>query len=476
MGNILELQGDWLSRHEGIQRNALAIPQTSALRELRLMDKISYTRRRDNDNLSEWQLRLHYNTMPSSHIGVSGTGPYAYRQELLGRDAGFSTDWSYGWYLGGHINLDADLQLAGRYLEGQTTASSAGRTSVVRGEVLEPQLSLGLRYEHKRLRWLLTLPLQVQLERYRYTALEGQLQRYAAAHYSPALRALLQYTPRPTLKLNASLSYSYRHTHDLSSFLLGPIHTSYDSRSLRESLLLPYSKGWSLLLEANYRRPIQGFFSRWQLVGATTEGNVLTSRSVSLEGSSSSIVSQTTRQRMLSSELYLSQYIEPLATTLGLELGGQYAQRPTLEGGWQRTLTNKSWYLRPELSARPLDWLLCELEGEYTSSLYSLGRIARRSHSYAIRSKLQLILGQSWDATLRHSHSLMRQGTELYPAVSFLDAELSYKTKRWHYGLELRNVLGVDVHRYLSYVQSDVYVSSVYQRPRQLLFSLSYKL
>ncbi len=476
LGNILELQGDWLSRHEGIQRNTLALQQESALRELRLMDKISYTRRRDNDNLSEWQLRLHYNTMPRSYIGVPGAGPYAYRQELMGRDAGFSTAWGYGWYLGGHVNLDADLQLDGRYLEGQATASSAERTSVVRGEVLEPQLSLGLRYEHKRLRWLLTLPLQIHLEQYRYTALSGQLQRYASSHYSPALRALLYYAPLPTLKLNASLSYSYRYMHDLSSFLLGPIHTSYDNRSLREHLLLPYSKGWRMLLEANYRRPIQGFFSRWQVIGATTEANVLTSRSVSVEGSSSSIVAQTARQRMLSSDLYLSQYIESLATTLSLELGGQYTQRPTLEGGRQGTLTNESWYLRPELSARPQDWLLCEFEGEYGSSLYSLGRIARRSHSYAIRSKLQLIFGQSWDATLRHSYSLMRQGAEQYPAVSFFDAEFSYKAKRWHYRLGLRNVLGVDVHRYMSYVQSDVYISSVYQRPRQLLFTLSYKL
>lgn len=475
ISNILDLQADWLRRNYDLVRNDVPIAEEGRMHEFRVRDHLSLVQRRTNNNLSEWQIAMHYNNLPLGEVMVPAQGSYHYRQAISGKDAGFSTNAGFGWYLGGHINMDLGIHLEGRLLEGTSNLSTEHWESLVRGEALIPKATASLRYRNGSLRWNLSFPLGIHLEHYRYTTLEGGRDRYRSTRYSPGLVASLYYDPTASLKVRSLLSYNRDYMHDLTSFVFGPLRTSYDRLVRRDHLLLPYATGWRFLTNIHYKRPVYGFFSRWQLIASTSESNTLTARSVNEEGSQSQIVEHSSRQHTLSTDVYLSKYLDILGSTITLEFGGKYLQSPSLEGGRLGELVNRTWYIRPNISAKPWDFLLIEIAGQYGQDNYKRGRIDRSNSNLSWRAKVDLSLGKYWAVGARYAYSRTYPDRLSYPSVSFVDADLSYRRTRWHYTLELRNLLGVDVYRRVSYVASDIWSSSIYQRPRQLLLSVRYK-
>lgn len=474
IGNTLFLQADWLKGIRHIQRDNLPIEERARTRELRFVDRFSIVRRQEERKLLDLSFILRYSTLPLSVLYVP-EGPYSFVQHTSGQNASAETSLGYSWILGKYISVVTKLLLNGRWVEAEAWSEPVTPLATAKGGLLSTTLTTSLDYISEHIRWSIGIPVEGRLERFDYTSDKGARERHSMHRLIPSVLASIHYSPSAYIKAGGRLSYSKGYSYDITNFVLGPIHTSYDALLHRSQLLLPYQWGLRGSINLQYKRPVRGFFWNSQIGGSITESNTLASRQVSTTGTSTTAEQHSGRTQTISIFTTASQYSYRLKSTFFLSLNAQHSTYPLLEGGHLSKLHSTHWSLAPKIILNAIPNVEISVAGTYAQQQTRIGSIKRTNQQLSLFSDASLTLGKHWTTSISHELSSSRQGGERYPSAHFVDASIGYQASRWRIEASLQNILDAREQNLIHYLQSDIHTSHTYLRPRQLTITLHYK-
>lgn len=425
--NDLHVEGDIGRGSDAVERGTLAMEEREQHRALRLSDRLRLLRRTE-ERIKELQLYLSWSRTPLLRREVP-RGPLAYLTEGKGSALELESSLAYGYFLTPQLVLNGDLRA--RLTYGALGISSL--RSDLRGGGVVAETGPRLVYTGGHLTWSVGVPLALSLTRFTAT-------RFLCR---PGLTASLSYRPTASWWLHLKGGYTDREEPHLSDFLLGSYRVSLDRIVTREEARpIPRRQSLTATVDMEYRRPLQGFFVQWTLMGLDTKSNL--QRDMRLDGTASeeSLQALSRHTRTLHTDLTLSKYFSSLETLVRLTGGYDHALRPLILRGVESLLRQQALLCTAEVTTRPSDrWEVTgRLEGERQHESGTFGSETQGSFAYGLSLVYSPLERLSLHAEYRGE--TLCGGGQKRASLSRLDAGILYRSRRSRVQLSARNLLG----------------------------------
>lgn len=428
--NALHVEGELGGRQADMVRNTARLSELEQHSGIRLSDRLRMLKRRE-DRISEMELYIYWSSLPSL-VRTVPEGPLAYETRGRGSKLHIETSLAYGFFLTPRLVINGDTRIYAFYEQANISSLKLEETS---GGSLIVETGPRLLYSIPGVKWSLTVPLSVSLSRYRTVRL--------ICH--PGIRSSLSYRPSADWRLSLRGGYADREQPRLSDYLLGSYRISLDRSVVRDAYHpSPRTRSLSANLDIEYRRPLDGLFAQWSLMGRERWSSQ--QRDMRLDGASKqeSPVTRLGHDRMLHTDIIISKYFSDIKTLTRFTTGYDYGDRSLLLRGNESRLHEHFWTIGGEVTSSLSDkW---ELRGRLSGAEEVQSGLFGTERSYDLTYGISLaytpLKSLSLHADCERRELYEREGSA---SLTSLNAGLLYRSRKHRIELAAHNILGEDL-------------------------------
>ncbi|MDR1879850.1 MAG: TonB-dependent receptor [Tannerellaceae bacterium] len=272
-----------------------------------------------------------------------------------------------------------------------------------------------------------------------------------------------------------SLSGSYRESYgDVTDFQAEPYRTDYRTTVLNGGFLsVRQQQDYSAYAE--YKRTVQEFFATLSLTYTRQQANRLYEQAFD-DGGQALLISHplanTATSRNIRGTVSKGFYDWGLKTSLNYILGESRGER--LSGGERIAVRSTVMQYEPDISWTPFR----RFEAGYRTTLrYGSSTVGKAALAplWNVTQRLQLfyeLSGVALSLLAEHYRNDVGKGQPVH--AFFADLSLSWRWRRWQFGLSATNLFDRRQYRYTEYSSIQSYTSWIHIRGRECLFSARY--
>lgn len=467
--NTLTVEGDWEQGTHNLFREEEILEEARA-NEYRLENNFSLASRQ-GDNTTTLEGRVSYRKLPGLIFEVP-RGRYAYRQHIYGSDLSAYTRASYGWGLGGLYSIWGTVELDGRLEDIGLVSGIKAEGMSVDGGRLQVSSAPTLSYNASHLKWSISVPLQFNYLSYRFLDIAHTPQSIRRGVLTPGVSAKVSYRPSSFWYLSWNGRYTRNNLSEITDYLLGSYHTSFDQVNTRTEVIEPERNTLSAALNIEYRQAIRAIFGRLRLSAIRTIDNKIVSRT--LEGTaklSTQVAGKQTRD-FIGGEVYLSKQFAALKSVVSISTDYAYTSYPMIIGGKHNKLSSQSMGGRLELISSPLSWMELSMsvsrrEDRNRSSFgaFDLGE-------WKVKGGVTCSFFERWSAGVSGDYTAVSEASSnRNQSFALLMGTITYRHKRFRVEIKGDNLLNTKAIYQSLVTDADRYSNYFVLRPRQIMLS-----
>lgn len=290
--------------------------------------------------------------------------------------------------------------------------------------------------------------------------------------FSPHLYLNYKASSKSTVRMTASYSNTIG---DILDMLTAPVMRDYLSVSYRSGMLSKRNT-FNANLHYDFKLPLSFWFVNADAAYTHTRENLISRQNVGsgIIATSDSILPHGSD--VVSGSLGVSKNIRSINTKIALKGGWSTSRNRIDQNGQTVTYRGDNLYVRPGVSARPIDWLEVDYEGDI-SAIYSR-YLGRRQSFGSQRHDIGVSVYPLEGLEFRLKSSVIRKEVEegRHRTMSLFNAKVVYKIRKIRLAGEVRNILNQKSYSYTVFNALDRFTYDYRLRGRELILSLEYHL
>jgi hypothetical protein len=291
----------------------------------------------------------------------------------------------------------------------------------------------------------------------------------------------------PRLNINATLSNNLKiSANAMTSHITGGLYETYtgyimtDYRTVQNrSGIISESRYTSCSVTLNYGNAILSLFGAMEASYWISHSNVLYGTEYSGSLSRLTAYAFDNTARGIRTNASFGKRFDAIATTVTLKGGYNYSHRDILRQGTLMNTAYRTYNAGLEIMSRIGESIITEYSGTWYNSRSRIIESSQQLDPIRMltqKATLKYIITKKWSCNLSAEHSFNSSISSGDRNMLFLDIQTRYKTKRFDYTLEARNLLNTKYFNTASYSDITAYIYSYTLRPFSVLLKVRFSI
>ncbi|MDY0211209.1 MAG: hypothetical protein ACOXZJ_03890 [Bacteroidales bacterium] len=291
----------------------------------------------------------------------------------------------------------------------------------------------------------------------------------------------------PRLNVNATLSNNLKiSANAMTSHITGGLYEMYTGyimtnyRTIQNrSGIISESRYSSCSVTLNYGNAILSLFGALDALYWVNHSNVLYGTEYSGSLSQLTTYAFDNTSRGVRTNASFGKRFDAIATTVTLKGGYNYSLRDILRQGTLMNTTYRTYNAGLEILSRIGESVVAEYSGTWYNSRSRIENSSQQLDPIQMitqKATAKFIITKKWSCNLSAEHSYNSSITSGDRNMFFLDIQTRYKTKRFDYTLEARNLLNTKNFNTASYSDVTAYIYSYTLRPFSVLLKVRFSI
>lgn len=301
------------------------------------------------------------------------------------------------------------------------------------------------------------------------------------------LQQMSRFYLNPRLNINATLSNNMKMSANaVTSHITGGLYETYtgyimtDYRTVQNrSGIISESRYTSCSVTLNYGNAILSLFGGLEALYWINKSNVLYGTEYSGSLSRLTAYAFDNIAKGFRSSASFGKRFDVIATTVTLKAGFNYSLRDILRQGALMNTTSRTYNTGLEVTSRIGESVIAEYSGTWYNNCSRIVDDSQKIDPIQMltqKATAKYIITKKWSCSLSAEHSYNSSITSGDRNMFFLDIQTRYKTRRFDYTLEARNLLNTKYFNTASYSDITAYIYSYSLRPFSVLLKVRFSI
>lgn len=265
----------------------------------------------------------------------------------------------------------------------------------------------------------------------------------------------------------------------LSSFLMTPVYTVYNSMSTPGSGIVDTRSAWFVNLESMFRNTVKGIFANADIVWRRTESDVLRGLNVASDATHSVAMRSPNTADMIRANVRASKNVYSWHTSFLIDATCEHIEKKVLRNSGKYGMNSDNWILHGNIYTSLLhDMVTVTADAVYGISAQKISGMnfdsSRRDFSASLGLAVRPVSTVELSGRAEWKRTPVAQN--LYKNSSFVDCSARYiPSVTWEFELSGRNLSDTRLYSYSIMREGDVYTYSYSLRPLEALATVRYK-